>query len=87
MTDGFDSALAQAPAAAGAKDIRISGGADTIRQALRAGVVEELHLHLAPVLLDKGVRPFDGGRGLPEVEIMAVRPSLQVTHLSYRVVR
>jgi dihydrofolate reductase len=87
VTDGFDSALEQARAAAGARDVRISGGADTIRQALRAGVVEELHLHLAPVLLREGVRLFDGGRGLPAVEIMAVRPSAHVTHLSYRVVR
>ena len=87
VTDGFDSALEQARATAGARDVRISGGADTIRQALRAGVVDELHLHLAPVLLGEGVRLFDGGRGLPDVEIMAVRPSPHVTHLSYRVVR
>lgn len=87
VTDGFDSALAQARAAAGAKDVRVSGGADTIRQALRAGVVDELHLHLAPLLLGEGVRLFDGGRGQPALEIMAVRPSSQVTHLSYRVMR
>jgi dihydrofolate reductase len=87
VTEGFDSALARARRGAGDKDIRISGGADTIRQALRAGVVEELHIHIAPVLLGEGVRLFDGGRDLPALEIMDVRPSSQVTHLAYRVVR
>lgn len=87
VTDGFASALAQARAAAGARDVRISGGAATIQQALRAGVVDELHVHIAPLLMGEGVRLFDGGRDLPALEIMTVRPSSQVTHLSYRVLR
>lgn len=89
VTDGFDSALAQARAAVGARDVRISGGAATIRQALQAGVVDELSIHLAPVLLGQGVRLFDGNGGgsLPALEIMAVKSSPQVTHLAYRVGR
>ena len=87
VTDGFDSALEQARRAAGDKDVRISGGAATIQQALRAGVVDELHVHIAPLLMGVGVRLFDGGRDLPALEIMTLRPSSQVTHLSYRVLR
>lgn len=60
VTDGFASALAQARAAAGGKDVRIGGGADVIQQALAAGVVDELTLHVAPVLLGRGLRLFDG---------------------------
>jgi dihydrofolate reductase len=87
VTDGFDGALEQARRAAGDKDVRISGGAATIQQALRAGVVDELHVHIAPLLMGEGVRLFDGGRDLPALEIMTVRPASQVTHLSYRVLR
>jgi dihydrofolate reductase len=54
VTDGIESALAQAKAAAGEKDVRIGGGPATIRQYLRAGLIDELHLVLAPVLLGSG---------------------------------
>lgn len=54
VTDGFASALAQARAAAGARDVRISGGAATIQQALRAGVVDELHVHIAAAADGRG---------------------------------
>lgn len=87
VTDGFDSALEQARRAAGDRDVRISGGAATIQQALRAGVVDELHVHIAPLLMGEGVRLLDGGRDLPALEIMTVRPSSQATHLSYRALR
>jgi dihydrofolate reductase len=88
VTDGIESALRQARAAAGDKDVRISGGADTIRQYIKAGLVEELHIHVAPVLLGSGVRLFEG-LGPEDVELASadVVPSPQVTHLSYRVVR
>ena len=60
VTDGIQSALEQAKKAAGAKDIRIGGGVSTIRQYLEAGLVDEMHLVLMPVLLGKGENLFAG---------------------------
>jgi dihydrofolate reductase len=60
INDGFEGALAKAKAAAGNKDVRISGGADCIRQALNSGYVDELTLHIAPLIHSSGLRPFDG---------------------------
>ena len=54
VTDGIESALAQARAAAGDKDVKIGGGVETVRQYLRAGLVDEMHLALAPALLGSG---------------------------------
>ena len=86
VTDGIESALAQARAAAGGKDVRISGGAATIRQYIQAGRVEEITLHIAPVLVGGGIRLLDGlGRedlALEQVEVVA---SPLVTHVRYRV--
>ncbi|MBI3145403.1 MAG: dihydrofolate reductase family protein [Pseudogulbenkiania sp.] len=87
VTDGIASALAQAQAAAGGKDVRISGGAATIRQYLAAGLIDEFTLHLAPVLLGSGVRLFDQlGPDQLTVEQTAVSHSPLVTHVTYRVV-
>ncbi len=60
VTDGIESALAQARAAAGAKDVRIGGGAATIRQYLAAGKIDEMHLALSAVLLGEGEPLFAG---------------------------
>jgi len=60
VTDGIRSALDRAKAAAGAKDVRIGGGAATVRQYLQAGLVDEMHLVVSPVLLGQGERLFDG---------------------------
>jgi dihydrofolate reductase len=60
VTDGIESALAQAKAAAGEKDVRIGGGAATIRQYLRAGLIDELRLVISPVLLGSGEPLFQG---------------------------
>jgi dihydrofolate reductase len=54
VTDGIHSALAQAKAAAGGKDVRIGGGVSTVRQFLQAGLIDDLHLALMPVLMGKG---------------------------------
>ncbi|MBE0644167.1 MAG: dihydrofolate reductase [Bacteroidetes bacterium] len=59
VTGGIHEALERARAAAGEKDVRIGGGADTIRQYLRAGLIDELHLALAPVLLGRGEALFE----------------------------
>ena len=58
VTDGIESALKQARAAAGGKDVKIGGGVATVRQYLRAGLVDEMHLALAPVLLGRGEALF-----------------------------
>jgi dihydrofolate reductase len=86
VTDGIESAMAQARAAAGDRDIVLAGGADIIRQYLRAGVVDELQVNLAPVLLGEGERLLDDlGTGI-ELEIVRVIDAPGVTHLKYRVV-
>jgi dihydrofolate reductase len=60
VTDGIESALAQAKAAANGRDVRVGGGAQTAREYLEAGLVDEMHLVVRPVLLGEGERPFDG---------------------------
>ena len=85
-TDGVESALEQARAAAGEKDVAVAGGANVVQQCLRAGLLDELQVHIAPVLLGRGVRLFaDGEQG--KLEIMRVVGSPTVTHIKYRVVR
>ena len=88
VTDGLDSAIDDARAAAAEQDVLVAGGAYTIDQAIRAGLVDELQLHLAPVLLGAGARLFDGvAPALPRFEITQVIESPLVTHLRYRVVK
>jgi len=60
VTDGIDAALEQAKAAAGDRDIKIGGGVATVRQYLVAGVIDELHLAIAPVVLGRGESLFAG---------------------------
>jgi dihydrofolate reductase len=88
VTGGTADAMARARAVAGDKDIVIGGGANVIQQYLAAGLVDEVQIHLAPVLLGAGTRLFDHlGTGLPELERTRVIESPFVTHLRYRVVR
>jgi dihydrofolate reductase len=86
VTDGFDAAFARASKAAGDRGVDIAGGASTVRQALAAGVVDELVLDFAPVLLGAGEALFDGvsDLGLEPVEVI---PSPLATHVRYRVAR
>ena len=83
VTDGLDAAMHAARAAAGDGDIRIAGGASTIRQALAAGVLDELILDVAPVLLGAGERPLEGAGRLPLQPVDAVA-SPHATHVTYR---
>jgi dihydrofolate reductase len=88
VTEGIESALERAREAAGDKDVRISGGANVIQQYLSAGLVDEVFIHLAPVLLGEGVRLFERiGAEQVELECTSVIDSPRVTHLRYRVVR
>jgi dihydrofolate reductase len=88
VTDGLDGAIDDARAAAEEQDVLVAGGADTIDQALRAGLLDELRLHLVPVLLGGGARLFASvGPKLPRLELTEVRESPLVTHLRYRVVK
>lgn len=86
VTGGIESALEQARAAAGARDVMIAGGAQTIDQFLRAGYIDELNLHLVPVLLGGGERLFQDA-GNPRLRIERVIASPAVTHLRYRIER
>jgi dihydrofolate reductase len=85
VTDGIDSALAQAKEAAGGGDVALAGGADVARQYLSAGLIEEMRLSVVPVLLGSGTRLFDGGAGAgTALEQVAAVQAPGVTHLVYR---
>ena len=86
VTDGIESALEQAREAAGDKDVFIGGGADVINQYLAAGLVDELELHVAPILLGGGARLFDGVGPNVKLEALRTIEAPGVTHLKYRVV-
>jgi len=87
VTDGVESAVEDARTAAAEKDVSVGGGANVIDQCINAGLVDELQIHLAPVLLGDGARLFDGvGPDLPRFELTRVLDSPLVTHLRYRVV-
>ena len=83
VNDGIESALAQARAAAGDRDIRISGGADTIQQTLRAGLVDEFMLATSPVMFGGGQRLLAGIGPEVGVELVETIPSPRVTHARY----
>jgi dihydrofolate reductase len=85
VTDGIESALEQAREAAGPKDVQIAGGARVAQQYLAAGLVDELLLHVAPLMLGGGVRLFEDA-GEPSLECAQVIASPKATHLRYRVV-
>jgi dihydrofolate reductase len=86
VTDGIESALEQAREAAGGKDVMLWGGGQTIQQYLAAGLLDELELHVAPVLLGGGARIFDG-LSEADVQLEQVRAieAPGVSHLKYRV--
>jgi dihydrofolate reductase len=88
VTDGAASALAHARAVAGDRDISIGGGASTVQQYLGAGLVDEMQIHIVPVLLGAGIRLFEGiGPGRVKLETTRVIESPAVTHLRFRVLR
>jgi dihydrofolate reductase len=86
VSDGIESAMAQAKAAAGDRDVLVHG-AYTARAALDAGVLDEIQIHQVPVLFGEGRRLFDGLASRIELEIVEVTDSAEATHLRYRVKR
>lgn len=87
VTGGIGSALEQARRAAGGKDVTVGGGADVINQYLAAGLVDEIELHVVPVLLGDGARLFERvGYGL-RLELLRAAEAPGVLHLKYRIVK
>jgi dihydrofolate reductase len=85
VTDGIDAALALARKAAGDKDVAVPGGAKAVQQYLAAGLLDELYLHIVPVVLGAGERLLENV-GDPTLEPVKVISSPTVTHVKYRVV-
>jgi dihydrofolate reductase len=83
VTDGIDSALAQARKAAGGKDISLAGGAKACQQYLKAGLVDEMEISLAPVLLGHGERLFDGVGDLHGLALARTIAAPNVVHLKF----
>jgi len=86
VTDGIESALEQARGAAGERPVAVAGGASAVRQYLAAGLLDELYLHVAPVVLGAGERLLEDV-GDPVLEPVEVIASPVVTHIRYRVAR
>ena len=87
VTDGVESAVEQAKAVAGDKNVAV-GAASIVQQCIRAGLLDEIHIDLVPVLLDDGVRLFEHlGTGPIELECTQVVEGAGVTHLTFSVVK
>ena len=88
VTDGIQSALEQAKTAAGDKDICIAGGADIAQQYIRAGLLDEIQLHLVPVLLGNGLRLLENLSSEPiKLECSRVIEAPLATHIRYHVLK
>ena len=88
VTDGVEQALEQARAAAGGKDVAVMGGADIIQQYLHAGLIDEIGIHLVPVIFGGGTRLFDAVTDEHvKLEVRSVVDTPNATHLRYRVIR
>jgi dihydrofolate reductase len=87
VTDGVESAVEQARAVAGDRDVSV-GAASIAQQCIRAGLLDEVHINLVPVLLGEGVRLFEHlGDGQVELERTRVIEAPGVTHLTFRLVK
>jgi dihydrofolate reductase len=88
VNDGIESALEQARAAAGDKNVNVGGGANTIQQFLKAELLDEIQIHIAPLLLGDGLRLFENlGAEQGDLERTRVIHSPRVTHLRFRIVK
>ena len=87
VTDGIESAMEQARAAAGDRDVVIGGGADVIQQCFRAGYVDEFGLNITPILLGPGGTRLLDDIDTPALELLSTVDAPGVTHVKYRVVK
>ncbi len=90
VTEGVGSALAQARAAAGERDVAIAGGANVVQQFLKARLLKELQIHVAPILLGDAVRLFDNLVSIASTELVCTRvieSPTGVTHIKSEVVK
>lgn len=88
VTEGIERVINQAKAAAGDKDVTVVGGASTIRQCIKVGLADELHIDLRSILLGDGLRLFERSADPPiELESIEVSESPGVTHLRYRIIK
>lgn len=88
VTDGIERALERAKAAAGGRDTVVGGGANIAQQCLKAGLLDEIQIHLVPILLGEGIRLFgDFGTKQMELEKTRVIEGARVTHLRFRVIK
>jgi dihydrofolate reductase len=86
VTGGIHEALAQAKKAAGEKNVWVMGGANVIQQYLKAGLINEFHLHIAPVLLMKGTRLFDNiGNDIAQWEKESVTETPGAVHMRFKI--
>lgn len=86
VTDGIESALAKAKEAAGDRNVKVMGGANTINQYLAAELIDELWVHIVPVTIGAGSRLFEGVQGL-NLEPVEVSGTNVVTHIRYKVLK
>ena len=86
VTDGIESAVRQARAAAGEQDVLVAGGGAAVQQCLAAGLLDEIQVHVAPVLLGSGVRLFEDASPAG-FEVTRVVAGPVATHIRYRLVR
>jgi dihydrofolate reductase len=87
-TGGLEAALEEAKRAAGTKTVAVMGGADLGRQYIRAGLVDEISIHLVPVLFGSGMRMFDeADHEHIRLEAVGVEPTASATHLRFRVLK
>lgn len=86
VTDGIESALSKAKEAAGEKNVKIMGGAQTVNQYLAAGLIDELWLHIVPVTVGKGTKLFEGVPDL-RLEVVEISGTSVVTHIRYNVLK
>ena len=85
VTDGIEAAVERAREAAGDRDVSIGGGASTVRQYLRAGLVDQMRIHVTPVLLGAGERLFEDARdALAQFECVELVSSPAAAHFTYQ---
>lgn len=87
VTDGIEEAVRRARESVGDRDVHVAGGGTAVQQALAAGLIDEVTLHVAPVVLGDGVRLFGTPQPPHRLELLGSSGSSAVSHLRYRVLR